>query len=93
MQIGAYFVGPRIGFSAARYRSKFREAHNKLLAASGIYLLWVGWFAFTAASSGRVSRDAQVDTVGRIATCTLLSCSSAVVVSYFVRRAMYVDQD
>lgn len=41
--VGAYIVGPRIGFNKKNASSKYAKSHNKVLAASGAYLLWISW--------------------------------------------------
>lgn len=41
--MGSWLVGPRINFDGRRVKDRFAGAHNKLLAASGAFLLWTGW--------------------------------------------------
>ena len=45
--IGAYMVGPRIG-----YRKEALTPHSLTLTMVGASLLWVGWFGFNAGSAG-----------------------------------------
>jgi Amt family ammonium transporter len=52
--MGAYFLGPRIGrFSQdenGKWTSTKIPGHNMVLSALGVFMLWVGFFAFNGGS-------------------------------------------
>ena len=67
--IGAYMVGPRIG-----YRKEALTPHSLTLTMVGASLLWVGWFGFNAGSAGAangVAALAFINTVLATAAATL----------------------
>ena len=60
--IGAMALGPRIGKYAKDGKSRAIPGHNLMIAALGVFILWLGWFGFNPgsqlAASGEVNRVA-----------------------------------
>ena len=60
--IGALALGPRIGKYGKDKKSNAIPGHNLLVAALGVFILWLGWFGFNPgsqlAASGEVNRVA-----------------------------------
>ena len=48
--IAAILVGPRIGKYTAEGKAVSIPGHNKLLATTGVFILWFGWFGFNGGS-------------------------------------------
>lgn len=65
--IGAYLVGPRIG-----YGKEALTPHSLTLTMVGASLLWVGWFGFNAGSAGAANGLAGLSFIN-----TLLAASAA----------------
>jgi Amt family ammonium transporter len=92
--LGALVIGRRVAFDPkAGNASKFREAHNKLLAGAGALFLWAGWMAYTIVAAGSVAQEHQVEVGGRVATVTLLAGAAAACTSFVVRRLFYRSYD
>ena len=68
--VGAYMLGPRIGFGRERL-----SPHNLPLTYVGASLLWVGWFGFNAGSALEANGVAALAFVN-----TLLAAAAAVLV-------------
>lgn len=88
----AVVLGPRIGFHTIK-RDKFAEAYNKPLAASGAFLLWLGWMCVTTVTAATVDPDNQIAASGRIATVTTLSGAAAAITSFASRRLLRKNYD
>ncbi|MBP3774307.1 MAG: ammonium transporter [Bacteroidaceae bacterium] len=60
--IGAMALGPRVGKYGKDGSSRAIPGHNLILAALGVFILWLGWFGFNPgsqlAASGEVDRVA-----------------------------------
>jgi Amt family ammonium transporter len=92
--MGSWFLGPRLVGAVPRTGgSKFSVAHNKPLAATGTAMLFVGWLAYTTVTAASVSTFYQAEVAGRVATVTVLSASSAAVVSVVTRRVFSRSYD
>jgi Amt family ammonium transporter len=68
--VGAYMLGPRIGFGRERL-----SPHNLPLTYVGASLLWVGWFGFNAGSALEANGTAALAFVN-----TLMAAAAAVLV-------------
>ncbi|KAL7525479.1 hypothetical protein ACHAWF_001382 [Thalassiosira exigua] len=96
---GAWVLGPRIGRfeydeSEGRWISKPIRGHNAVLAATGTFILWFGFFPFNAASGFTIVNEGFVQ-VGRAATVTALAgasgCLTLLWVGYRFREGKTVD--
>jgi Amt family ammonium transporter len=68
--VGAYMLGPRIGFGRERL-----SPHNLPLTYVGASLLWVGWFGFNAGSALEANGTAALAFVN-----TMMAAAAAVLV-------------
>lgn len=106
--VGAMVVGPRRG----RFEEAFdksgklikHEAHNKLLAALGVAILWFGWYGFNCGSTLVINMPAGDDGVlygdgydygfqaARVAVTTTLAAASGGLTVMFFRLLVSVIQ-
>ena len=49
--MGAIILGPRVGKFGSDGRARVIPGHNILIAALGVFILWLGWFGFNAGST------------------------------------------
>ncbi|GIX07432.1 MAG: ammonium transporter [Candidatus Poribacteria bacterium] len=49
--MGALIIGPRSGKYDAQGRPRVIPGHNILIAALGVFILWLGWFGFNPGST------------------------------------------
>jgi Amt family ammonium transporter len=49
--MGAIILGPRIGKFGADGRARVIPGHNIVIAALGVFILWLGWFGFNPGST------------------------------------------
>jgi len=85
---GAWILGPRIGRfvydkPSNTWISQQIPGHNTVLAATGAFILWFGFFPFNAASGFTIVGSGFVQ-VGRVATVTALAGSSGAITLLFV---------
>ncbi len=73
--VGSIFLGPRLGKYEKDGTPKAIQGHSITLAALGVFILWFGWFGFTATSTNGLHTMAQVLTVGKVFLCTNLSAA------------------
>lgn len=81
---GTLVLGPRIGFGGKAVER--RMAHNKPMAASGAYHLWVGGMSFLTLVSAQIPAAYQAEVVGRVAVVALMSTSCSVLTVFVLRR-------
>ena len=81
---GAYFLGPRLGRFHQKldgtWETKDIPGHNTVLAATGVFILFFGFFPFNGASGYNIAaadvgagRPTGADTTGRVVVVTLLA--------------------
>lgn len=96
---GAWILGPRIGRfvfdkPSNTWISHPIPGHNTVLAATGVFILWFGFFPFNAASGFTIVGDGLVQ-VGRVATVTALAGSAGSItllfVGFFLREGKTLD--
>ncbi len=73
---GAICLGPRIGKFGKDGKPRMIMGHNLILAALGVFILWVGWFGFNPASTTTGCGD-----IGRIALVTNIAAAAGAVTS------------
>ncbi len=76
--VGAYMLGPRIGFGRERL-----SPHNMPLTFTGAALLWVGWFGFNAGSA------LEANGVAALAFINTLVAAAAGVLAWSVVEAVF----
>lgn len=87
---GAIAAGPRLG----RFTPAFHEdgrpivigEHNKLLAALGVIILWMGWYGFNCGSTLAISGASGL--AGKVAVTTSLAAASGMVSCMVYSRVM-----
>merc|ERR1711884_275265 len=91
---GAWILGPRIGRFEYNEETKTWTScpipgHNSVLAATGTFILWFGFFPFNAAAGGNIVGDGLIQ-AGRVATVTALAgaagCLTLLCVGVFLRK-------
>ncbi|MGN6788698.1 MAG: ammonium transporter [Rhodanobacteraceae bacterium] len=76
--VGAYMLGPRIGFGRERL-----SPHSLPLTYTGAALLWVGWFGFNAGSA------LEANGVAALAFVNTLVAAAAAVLAWSAVEAMF----
>ncbi len=76
--VGAYMLGPRIGFGRERL-----SPHNMPLTFTGAALLWVGWFGFNAGSA------LEANGVAALAFINTLVAAAAAVLAWSAVEAVF----
>lgn len=82
--VGAYMLGPRIGKYDSDGKAKVIPAHNLILGALGVFILWFGWFGFNPGStlSGMAFED-----ISHIFMTTNLSAAMAATAAMLITWA------
>ena len=82
--VGAYLLGPRIGKYDENGKALAIPAHNMILGALGVFILWFGWFGFNPGStlSGMAFED-----ISHIFMTTNLSAAMAATAAMLVTWA------
>ena len=69
--VGAMILGPRLGKYGPDGRPRAIPGHSIALAATGVLVLWIGWFGFnpgsTVAGNGDIGRVAIITNFGAVA--------------------------
>lgn len=96
---GAWIIGPRLGRftydeSTKKWRSNPIPGHNAVLAATGTFILWFGFFPFNAASGFAIVGDGFAQ-VGRVVTVTALAgasgCLTLLGVGFYFHDGKIID--
>jgi ammonium transporter, Amt family len=80
--VGAYMLGPRIGFGRERL-----SPHSLPLTFTGAALLWVGWFGFNAGSALEANAVAALAFVNTLVAAAAAVLAWSAVEAVFRRRA------
>ena len=84
--MGAIVAGPRLGRFAPTNDADGRpiviNEHNKLVAALGVCILWMGWYGFNCGSTLMISGSSI--TAGKVAVTTTLAAASGMVTTMLV---------
>jgi ammonium transporter, Amt family len=80
--VGAYMLGPRIGFGRERL-----SPHSLPLTYTGAALLWVGWFGFNAGSALEANGVAALAFVNTLAAAAAAVLAWSAVEATFRQRA------
>ncbi|HEX5959988.1 MAG TPA: ammonium transporter [Rhodanobacteraceae bacterium] len=80
--VGAYVLGPRIGFGRERL-----SPHSLPLTCTGAALLWVGWFGFNAGSALQANGVAALAFVNTMAAAAVAVLAWSAVEAVFRKRA------
>ena len=90
--IGAWMLGPRIGKFERNKEGKVTKVnafpgHNLVIAALGVFILWLGWYGFNGAAA------TDVDTLGSVFLTTTVAPAVATVVCMIFTWARYGKPD
>lgn len=90
--IGAWMLGPRIGKFDLDKDGKVKKVnafpgHNLIIAALGVFILWLGWYGFNGAAA------TDVPTLGSVFLTTTVSPAVATVVCMLLTWLKYGKPD
>ena len=90
--IGAWMLGPRIGKFEKDKSGKVTKVnafpgHNLVIAALGVFILWMGWYGFNGAAA------TDIDTLGSVFLTTTVAPSVATVVTLIFTWVKYGKPD
>ena len=90
--IGAWMLGPRIGKFEKDGNGKVVKVnafpgHNLVIAALGVFILWLGWYGFNGAAA------TDVETLGSVFLVTTVAPSVATVVCMLFTWLKYGKPD
>jgi Amt family ammonium transporter len=90
--IGAWMLGPRIGKFEKDKNGKVTKVnafpgHNLVIAALGVFILWMGWYGFNGAAA------TDIDTLGSVFLTTTVAPSVATVVTLIFTWVKYGKPD
>ena len=90
--IGAWMLGPRIGRYERDDAGKVTKinafpGHNLVIAALGVFILWLGWYGFNGAAAG------DVPTLGSVFLTTTVAPAVATVTCMFFTWIKYGKPD
>ncbi|MGA0065300.1 MAG: ammonium transporter [Ilumatobacteraceae bacterium] len=86
--MGAIIVGPRIGKFGPDGKPRAIPGHNMVLAITGVFILFVGWFGFNPGS--QLAADVEVP---RIAVNTLVAAAAGGVAAMIVSWMKFKKPD
>jgi Amt family ammonium transporter len=84
----AIVLGPRIGRFKADKDARHLQGHSLALAASGVLILWVGWYGFNPGSQLAFSGAANIHATMTIAVNTTLAAGAGGVAAMILARRM-----
>ena len=84
----AIVLGPRIGRFKSDSEAHHLQGHSLALAASGVLILWVGWYGFNAGSQLAFGGTANIHAVMTIAVNTTLAASAGGVTAMLLARRL-----
>jgi len=80
----AIVLGPRIGRFREDREARHLQGHSLALAASGVLILWVGWYGFNPGSQLAFSGEANIAATMTIAVNTTLAAGAGGVAAMIV---------
>ena len=87
--IGALALGPRIGKYTADGRSRAIPGHNLMMAALGVFILWMGWFGFNPGSQLAASGEVNRTAISHVFLTTNLAAAAGGVATMFLTWIKY----
>jgi Amt family ammonium transporter len=84
----AIVLGPRIGRFKADSEARHLQGHSLALAASGVLILWVGWYGFNPGSQLAFAGAANIHATMTIAVNTTLAAGAGGVAAMILARRM-----
>jgi Amt family ammonium transporter len=84
----AIVLGPRIGRFKSNKQARHLQGHSLALAASGVLILWVGWFGFNPGSQLAFAGEANIHATMTIAVNTTLAAGAGGVAAMILASLM-----
>jgi Amt family ammonium transporter len=84
----AMVLGPRIGRFENDSEARHLQGHSLALAASGVLILWVGWFGFNPGSQLAFSGEANIHATMTIAVNTTLAAAAGGIAAMILASLM-----
>jgi Amt family ammonium transporter len=84
----AIVLGPRIGRFSSDSEAHHLQGHSLALAASGVLILWVGWYGFNSGSQLAFAGEANIHAMMTIAVNTTLAAGAGGVAAMIVASLM-----
>ncbi len=84
----AIVLGPRIGRFSEDKEARHLQGHSLALAASGVLILWVGWYGFNPGSQLAFAGEANIAATMTIAVNTTLAAGAGGVAAMLVARLL-----
>jgi len=84
----AIVLGPRIGRFREDREARHLQGHSLALAASGVLILWVGWYGFNPGSQLAFAGEANIHATMTIAVNTTLAAGAGGVAAMFMASLM-----
>jgi len=84
----AIVLGPRIGRFSEDREARHLQGHSLALAASGVLILWVGWYGFNPGSQLAFAGEANIHATMTIAVNTTLAAGAGGVAAMIMASLM-----
>jgi len=89
----AIVLGPRIGRFKADSEARHLQGHSLALAASGVLILWVGWYGFNPGSQLAFAGAANIHATMTIAVNTTLAAGAGGVAAMILARRISANPE
>ena len=87
--IGAIALGPRRGKYDANGKSRAIPGHSLILAALGVFILWMGWFGFNPGSQLAATGEVNRIAISHVFLTTTLAAACGGIATMFVTWMKY----
>ena len=87
--IGAIALGPRRGKYDANGKSRAIPGHSLILAALGVFILWMGWFGFNPGSQLAATGEVNRIAISHVFLTTNLAAACGGIATMFVTWMKY----
>ena len=87
--IGAMALGPRVGKYGKDGKSRAIPGHNLMMAALGVFILWLGWFGFNPGSQLAASGEVNRIAISHVFLTTNLAAAAGGVATMFLTYIKY----
>ena len=88
--IGAIALGPRRGKYDANGKSRAIPGHSLIMAALGVFILWMGWFGFNPGSQLAATGEVNRIAISHVFLTTNLAAACGGIATMFVTWMKYV---
>lgn len=75
--VGCHVMGPRLYRFGRGGKPRDLPGHNALLASLGVFVLWVGWYAFNSVPAGDLAPEHQARVAGNVMVTTTMAPAAA----------------